>query len=80
MNRSEIFEKVNEVFRDLFEDNNLLVGEQTTAADVDGWDSLKHISLIEAIEEEFGMRFTMLEVNGMKNVGEMVSIIETRMV
>lgn len=47
---------------------------------MEGWDSLKHISLIEAVEEEFGMRFTMLEINGMKNVGEMISIIEQRAV
>lgn len=79
MSRDEIIGKVNEVFRDLFDDENLVIGEQTTAADVEGWDSLKHISLIEAIEEEFDIRFTMLEVNGMKNVGEMISIIETRM-
>lgn len=80
MDRSKIFEKVNAVFRDLFEDDSLVIGEQTTAADVEGWDSLKHISLIEAVEEEFDIRFTMREVTGMKNVGEMVSIIEERTV
>lgn len=79
MDRSKIFEKVNAVFRDLFEDDSLVIGEQTTAADVEGWDSLKHISLIEAVEEEFDIRFTMREVTGMKNVGEMVSVIEERM-
>lgn len=79
MDRRKIFEKVNAVFRDLFEDDSLVIGEQTTAADVEGWDSLKHISLIEAVEEEFDIRFTMREVTGMKNVGEMVSVIEERM-
>lgn len=80
MGRTEIIEKVNTVFRDVFDDDRLLIGEQTTAADVDGWDSLKHISLIEAVEEAFDMRFTMLEINGMKNVGEMITIIEQRVV
>lgn len=80
MGRAEIIERVNEVFRDVFDDDCLLIGEQTAAADVEGWDSLKHISLIEAVEEEFEMRFTMLEINGMKNVGEMISIIEQRAV
>ncbi|MDE6983041.1 MAG: acyl carrier protein [Lachnospiraceae bacterium] len=80
MGRTEIIEKVNTVFRDVFDDDRLLIGEQTTAADVDGWDSLKHISLIEAVEEVFDMRFTMLEINGMKNVGEMITIIEQRVV
>lgn len=78
MDRSKIFEIVNEVFRDLFEDDSLIIEDQTSAADVEGWDSLKHISLIEAIEEEFDIRFKMPEVTGMKNVGEMVSIIEER--
>lgn len=78
MDRSKIFEIVNEVFRDLFVDDSLIIEDQTSAADVEGWDSLKHISLIEAIEEEFDIRFKMPEVTGMKNVGEMVSIIEER--
>ena len=55
-----------------------MIKEETTAADVEGWDSLKHISLIEAIEDEFDIRFTMVEVNGMKNVEEMASIIAER--
>lgn len=80
MGRTEITERVNGVFREVFDDDSLRIGEQTTAADVEDWDSLKHISLIEAVEEEFGMRFTMLEINGMKNVGEMISIIEQRAV
>ncbi len=79
MDRSEITQKVTEIFRDLFEDERLIIGEQTTAADVEGWESLKHISLIEAVEEEFDIRFTMREVTGMKNVGEMLTIIEERM-
>lgn len=79
MDRSEITQKVTEIFRDLFEDESLIIGEQTTAADVEGWESLKHISLIEAVEEEFDIRFTMREVTGMKNVGEMLTIIEERM-
>jgi acyl carrier protein len=78
MKREEILEKIKEIFKDEFDDRNLVIKEETTAADVEGWDSLKHISLIEAIEDEFDIRFTMVEVNGMKNVGEMVSIIAER--
>ncbi len=76
MKREEIFEKINEVFREEFDDESLVIKEETTAAE--GWDSLKHISLIEAIEDEFDIRFTMVEVNGMKNVEEMASIIAER--
>ncbi len=79
MSRVEIFAKICEVFRYEFDDNSLEIGEETTAADVEGWDSLKHISLIEAVEDEFSIRFTMLEVNGMKNIGEMATIIEERL-
>ncbi|MDR1600388.1 MAG: acyl carrier protein, partial [Oscillospiraceae bacterium] len=52
--------------------------DATTAKDVADWDSLAHMNLIVAIEEEFGMRFTMGEVTGMKNVGEMLVIIQER--
>lgn len=78
MKKEEILSKVNEIFWEVFDDESLVIKEETTAADVDGWDSLRHITLIEAIEDEFDMRFTMLEVNGMKDVGEMIGIIEQR--
>lgn len=78
MNREEILEKINEVFRDSFDREDLVIREETTAADVEGWDSLKHLSLLEAVEDEFDMRFTMAEVSGMKNIGEMISIIAER--
>ncbi len=78
MKREEILEKIKEIFREEFDDESLVIKEETTAADVEGWDSLKHISLIEAIEDKFDIRFTMAEVSGMNNVGEMVSIIVER--
>ena len=78
MTRSEIFEGVNEVFRDVFDDEDITVNDATTAADIEDWDSLEHINLVVAIEERFGVKFTMPEVNGMKNVGDMVTILEER--
>ena len=74
----EIYQRLNEVFRDVFDDDSIEVNENTTAADIEDWDSLNHITLIDAVESEFGVRFTMGEVSGMKNVGEMVRIIEER--
>ncbi|MBR4169096.1 MAG: acyl carrier protein [Lachnospiraceae bacterium] len=76
MSREEIFDKLNEVFRDVFDDDSITVKDETTAADVDGWDSHMHISLIDAVEEEFEIRFDMKTVVKMKNVGEMVDEIE----
>ena len=74
----EIYERLNEVFRDVFDDDSIEVNEDTTANDIEDWDSLNHITLIDAVESEFGVRFTMGEVSGMKNVGEMAQIIKER--
>ncbi len=76
MSREEIYERLNEVFRDVFDDEAISVNDETTAADVEGWDSHMHISLIDAVEEEFDIRFDMKTVVKMKNVGEMVDVIE----
>lgn len=73
-----IYERLNGVFRDVFDDDTIEVGESTTADDIEDWDSLNHITLIDAVESEFGVRFTMGEVSGMKNVGEMAEIIKAR--
>ena len=75
MSREEVFEKLNEVFRDVFDDESITVTDATTANDIDDWDSLEHINLLAAIEQEFGMKFNMGQVVSMKNVGEMVDII-----
>ena len=56
MTREEVYERLNAVFRDVFDDKELTVNDETTAADVDGWDSLIHITLIDAVEEEFDIR------------------------
>ena len=78
MNTNEIIPRLNEVFRDVFGDPSISVTPATTSADIDDWDSIEHINLIGAVESEFGMRFKMREVSGMKNVGEMISIIQER--
>ena len=74
----EIYSRLNEVFREVFDDDSITVDENTTAADIEDWDSLNHITLIDAVESEFKIRFTMGEVSGMKNVGEMAAIIKER--
>ena len=75
MNKEEIFTRLNYIFRDIFDDNTISVNENTTAADIEDWDSLTHISLIAAIEDDFGIRFDMKDVLKMKNVGEMADRI-----
>ena len=74
MTNQEIFEKLSEIFSDVF-DEEITVTAETTAADVEEWDSLTHITLISEVEEAFGFKFAMKDVLGMKNVGEMAEII-----
>ncbi len=78
MTREEIFKALDEVFEEVFDDDSIHVEEQTTAKDIEDWDSLEHINLVVAIEKRFSMKFTMGEVTTMKNVGEMVDIILER--
>lgn len=78
MTREEVFERLNNVFQDVFDDDDIVVNEETTSNDIEDWDSLEHINLVVAVEKEFKIKFNMGEVNSMKNVGEMVGIILER--
>ena len=75
---NEIYERLNDIFQDVFDDDSISVTANTTAADIEDWDSLSHITLMAAVEDEFRMKFSMKEVVEMKNVGEMVTIIAAR--
>lgn len=79
MTREEVYETLNEVFRDVFDDESISVTDETTADDIEDWDSLEHINLIAAVELEFGVKFNMGQVVTMKNVGEMVTIIMSQL-
>ena len=74
MNREEVYSRLKEVFADVF-DQSVELSDSTTAADVEGWDSLTHITLIGTIEDEFDVKFPMKDVVHMKNVGELVDKI-----
>ena len=75
MNREEVYVQLNEVFRDVFDDDSITVNDSTTAADIEDWDSLEHINLIVSVEKAFNIRFNMGETASMKNVGAMVDFI-----
>ncbi len=72
---NEIYNRLNEVFHEVFDDDSITVNAETTAADIEDWDSLTHIQLIAAVEDEFGVKFSMKQVSSMKNVGEMAQIL-----
>ncbi|ANU53424.1 acyl carrier protein [Acutalibacter muris] len=78
MDQREVFDRLNRVFRDVFDDETIRVTPNTTADDIDDWDSLEHITLISAVEREFRMKFKMGEISSMKNVGEMARIVMER--
>lgn len=75
MNRDELYAKLTEIFKENLDLDEIELTDTTTADDVEGWDSLAHIGLIAAIEQEFGFRFAMKEVVNLHNVGEMVDLI-----
>ena len=78
MTKAEALEALTPVFREVFDDDSIEIDEETTAADIDAWDSVEHFNLISEIESRFKMRFSMREVSGMKNVGELAEIVAER--
>jgi len=76
MTRNEILEEVTAVFRDVFDDDSIIITDETTAGDIEDWDSLTHITLISEIESTFNYKFGMKDVISMKNVGEMLDLLE----
>ena len=75
MSRTEIFERLSLIFRDVFDNEDIVLEEKTTANDIDEWDSLTHIMLIAEVESAFDVKFAMKDVVGFKNVGEMADVI-----
>ncbi len=79
MEVEEIINRVNKLFIDVLDDDNLVINSKTTASDVEEWDSLTHIQLIVAIEKHFKIRFTSTEILNFKNVGEMCMAIKSKL-
>lgn len=76
MNRNQMLERLNAIFQDVFDDENLSIRETTTAEDIEEWDSLMHIMLVNAIECEFQIKLDMRKVLEAVTVGEMLDMIE----
>ena len=75
MSREEVLARVTEIIRDEFDDEEIEVTYETAAKDVEGWDSLSHISIVHDMESTFGIKFTMAEVQSLQNVGEYIDAI-----
>ena len=77
---SQTIERLTNVFQRVFESSDLSVDRDTTAADIVEWDSLMHVTLMVNVEQEFGVRFSSSEVARLKNVGELLDLVESRQV
>lgn len=76
MNRNAIMEKLTGIFRDIFDDESIVLTDSTTAEDIDDWDSMTHIMLIGEIEETFNLKFnTLKDIMKMNNVGDIVNLL-----
>lgn len=79
MNKNEVIEKLQEVFCDVFDNDEIVVTEDTVAEDIEEWDSLAHIQLTKEMEKVFGIKLTAKEIMSWDNVGEMADSILQKM-
>jgi len=79
MSRQEILDNVAEVIRGIFDDESLEITDETTAADVEDWDSLEQINILVACERRFKVKFSVGDVEGLRNVGELVDLVASRL-
>ena len=75
---SETMERLQDVFREVFANDDLEISPATTAADIEEWDSLMHVNLMLAVENEFAIRFSSSEVAALKNVGELAGMVQRK--
>lgn len=78
MERSDILKRVEEIFREELEQEDLVFNDETTADDVKGWDSLSHVQLVAAMEEAFGIEFKSREILSWDNVGDLIDSIQKK--
>ena len=78
MNEAQILEALTQVFRDVFDDDDIVLTSATTAQDIEGWDSQAHVNLIVAAEVRFGVRFRSAELESLHDVGQFARLIESK--
>jgi acyl carrier protein len=79
MTSDNLLEQLQPIFRDVLDQPELLITEESNGHNVDGWDSLTHINLVSAIEQEFKIRFALGELQDLKNVGDMIVLMRTKL-
>jgi acyl carrier protein len=78
MEQTKIIEELTRIFKSVFRDENIVLHRDMTAKDVDSWDSLTHMLLITQVEEHFGIKITLKELNKLKNVGALIDLMEIK--
>ncbi|MGD0430113.1 MAG: acyl carrier protein [Acetobacteraceae bacterium] len=79
MDQAAILSGLTDLFREIFDDDALVLTPETEAADVPGWDSMNHITIVVETEQRFGVKFQTSEIEELKNVGEFVRVIERKL-
>ena len=75
MEMQEIFNTVQDIFRDNFDDDELVITRETSSDDIEDWDSLEQINLLTAIEKKFNIKFKLADVRGLKDVGDLLDLV-----
>ena len=76
MNQLNSLEKIQSIMRDVFDDESIVLTNETTADDIDQWDSMNHVRLIDAVEQDLGIQLPMEQVNELRNVGDLVKLTD----
>lgn len=79
MTRKEMFDGVQDIFRDIFDEDDLVISDTTNSDHIEDWDSLNHINLVCAIEKEFSIKFALGELQELKDVGGMIDLMEEKL-
>jgi acyl carrier protein len=79
MTREQVYQTLTTLFQDVFDDDEVTIADETTANDVEGWDSLTHVNLMISIEQRFGIKFKTSEMAHLTNVGELVNLIAEKL-
>jgi len=78
VNEATIYAELNELFHELFAEDDIVLRPETSAADIDGWDSFNNLNIMVAVESRFGIKMNTQEIEGLKNIGDLVSLVLTR--
>lgn len=78
MNREEIMHNIQNIFRDIFDDSNLVISESTNPDDIEDWDSLEQVNILLALEKYFNIKINLDEALNLKNVGDMVTLVQRK--